>query len=108
MFVTCTPVHAGQHAAGHAAILSDMPGMQASTARTAAPHLRTRKLQRSPSSVGSVTFTIFARDETATPKRLRQRERSHNGGPMTSTELANLHRMQFITGQHPDSKPAPD
>src|SRR6266700_400270 len=37
IFVTCTPSHADQHAAEHAAILSDMPGLHAaSTARAAA------------------------------------------------------------------------
>jgi hypothetical protein len=39
IFVTCTPAHADQHSAEHAANLSDMPGMRASTARAAAPQV---------------------------------------------------------------------
>jgi hypothetical protein len=42
IFVTCTPAHTDQHAA----ILSAMPGMHASTARAAAP------LIAAPASVG--------------------------------------------------------
>lgn len=37
IFVTCAPAHTDQHSAEHAAILSAMPGMHASTARAAAP-----------------------------------------------------------------------
>ena len=39
IFATCTRAHADQHSAGHSAILSDMSGMHASTARAAATPL---------------------------------------------------------------------